>query len=324
MEAVAQEADRDARIVAERRLRDAEAQLREKSRLLEAILERMVQGLMLVNADRIVEVCNARAIELLGLPPELMNRQPSFTEVLEYQWSTDEFIHTPEDVRQFVRQGGILDQPHCYDRKRPDGRVIEINSVPLEGGGVLRTYTDITERTRIDEQVRHRARHDGLTSLVNRDAFLECVAEALAIGDATRGFAVHYLDLDDFKPVNDRFGHAVGDRLLALVAERLRVIARDGDIVARMGGDEFAILQPNVDGADQALRLAGRVQEQICCPVEIEGHAFAVGVSIGIALYPGHGTTTDNLIRNADAALYVAKSRGGNNSCIFEQAMPRS
>jgi signal transduction histidine kinase len=138
-------------IVAERHARESQTLLTEKSRMLEATLERMEQGVMMVSADMVVEVCNRRAIELLGLPPELMASKPKFSEVLEYQWSTNEFANTPELLQQFVRGGGIVDQPQCYDRQRPNGRVIEVQSVPIEGGGVLRTYTDITERKRAEE-----------------------------------------------------------------------------------------------------------------------------------------------------------------------------
>ena len=129
-------------------LRVSEALLAEKSQTLEATLERMEQGVMMVNAERIVEVCNRKAIELLDLPAELMASKPTFAQVLEFQWATDEFAHTTESVREFVRGGGILDEPQSYERTRPNGRVIEIRSIPIEGGGVLRTYTDITERKR--------------------------------------------------------------------------------------------------------------------------------------------------------------------------------
>lgn len=200
-----------------------------------------------------------------------------------------------------------------------DGRVIEVQSVPIAGGGVLRTYTDITERRRQEEHIRHMARLDGLTSLANRDAFLEHVTAALAQPDAvSAGFAVHYLDLDEFKPVNDRLGHAIGDKLLTVVAERLRRCARDGDIVGRMGGDEFAILQVRVGDAGRALRLAQRALESVSEPIEIEGHAVRVGLSIGIALCPQHGSTTDGLMRKADAALYAAKAGGRGIARVFQ------
>ena len=135
-------------------LRASEALLLAKSHTLEATLERMEQGLMMVNPDRVVEVCNRRAIELLELPPQLMASRPTFAQVLEYQWSKDEFARTPGDILEFVRAGGILDRPQCYERTRPNGRTIEILSVPISGGGVLRTYSDITERKRGEQALR--------------------------------------------------------------------------------------------------------------------------------------------------------------------------
>lgn len=301
---------------AEARARESEARLKEKSTLLEATLARMEQGLMMVNADRVVEVCNRRAIELLGLPEALMASKPSFEAVLAHQWASDEFSRTSQDIQDFVRSGGILDHAHCYDRQRPDGRVIEVRSVPIEGGGVLRTYTDVTERTRSEERVRHAARHDGLTSLVNRETFLECLTAAVRdCGSGAPGFAVHYIDLDGFKPINDEHGHAVGDKMLALVAERMRQIARDADVVARMGGDEFAILQYGVDAADGGLGLARRILEGVAQPADIETLQLQVGASVGIALYPG--ADPDALLRNADSAMYEAKAQGGQRVRVF-------
>lgn len=309
--------------LAERQARESEARLKEKSAMLEATLERMEQGVMMVNAQRIVEVCNRRAMELLDLPRELMAAQPRFEDVLAHQWATHEFDRTPEDLKAFVRAGGILDQPQCYERMRPDGRVIEVSSVPIEGGGVLRTYTDITERKRNEDRIRHIARHDGLTSLVNRDVFRECLETATrnAVRSGT-GFAVHYIDLDGFKPVNDRHGHAVGDKLLATVAARMRQVARDGDVVARMGGDEFAVLQQGVDQSDRALSLAWRLIEAIGQPCEIETHRVQVGASVGIAMWPSGGPDAESLLRHADMAMYRTKSAGRNGVSVHAAPPP--
>ena len=299
---------------AERRARESEALLQAKSALLEATLERMEQGVMMVNAERIVEVCNRRAIELLDLPEALMASKPRFEAVLAYQWASAEFAHTPQDILDFVRSGGILDRPHCYDRKRPNGRVVEIHSVPIGDGGVLRTYTDITERRKNEERILHVARHDGLTALVNRGVFLERLAEAVREGAS---FAVHYIDLNRFKPVNDRFGHAVGDQVLALVAERMRQITRDGDVVARMGGDEFAVLQRHAASAADGFGLAQRLLRGIAQPLEVESHRLEVGASIGIAIYPAAGGDADTLLRHADAAMYAAKASGRDGARVF-------
>ena len=137
-------------IAAERLARESETRLEEKSRMLEATLALMEQGLMMVNADQVVEVCNRRAIELLGLPAELMASKPTFAQVVDYQWSADEFMRVPEAMRQFIRADGIVGVPQSYERKRPNGQVLEIRNVPVAGGGVLRTYTDVTERKRAE------------------------------------------------------------------------------------------------------------------------------------------------------------------------------
>ncbi|URI07923.1 diguanylate cyclase [Aquincola tertiaricarbonis] len=292
--------------------------MRQKTAVLEATLEHMEQGVMMINAQHVVEVCNRRALELLDLPAGLMRSRPRFDEVLAYQWQQDEFSRTPNDIQEFVRQGGLLDKAHVYDRKRPDGRVIEVHSTPIVGGGVLRTYSDISERRRSEERIRHLARHDGLTSLLNRDALLEQLTAALADA-AVRALqaqkvtqlAIRYLDLDGFKPINDAHGHVVGGKVLALVGQRIRHAARESDLVARMGGDEFTILQTGIEGSDAAVALAHRVLESLQRPFHVETQRLDIGASIGIAVaLPGDGP--DGLLRRADAAMYAAKAGGRN------------
>jgi diguanylate cyclase (GGDEF)-like protein/PAS domain S-box-containing protein len=304
----------------QKQLAEAQEKVRQSEALLKATLEQMDHGIMMVNADRVVEVCNRRAVELLGLPPELMASRPTFEQVLEFQWANDEFVYTAEHLKKFVRAGGILDQPQRYDRKRPDGTVIEVHSIPIEGGGVLRTYTDITERKQHEERIRHIARHDGLTSLVTREVFIESLEDA--VQHAKRGelthFAVHYLDLDRFKPINDQYGHLVGDQALTVLAERMRQFARQKDLVARLGGDEFAILQFDTTEPEQAVGLARRVVEGIARPIEIASHRIQVGASIGIAIYPWGGADADTLLHHADVAMYRAKAASGDSISVFE------
>ncbi|BDT67021.1 hypothetical protein os1_11880 [Comamonadaceae bacterium OS-1] len=298
-------------LVAELRARESEAILREKSALLEATLATMEQGVMMVNAERVVVVCNRRARELLNLPQSLVDSRPTLDALAEYQLASGELVQVPDEVLATVRTGDIFDQPYAYDRTRRDGRVVEIHNIPIAGGGVLRTFTDITERRRAEARIRHLARHDGLTALVNREVFLESLAGAAAAAvPGTAGFAVHFIDIDRFKPINDHYGHAIGDKVLALIAERMRTVARDGDVVARMGGDEFAVLQCRVEQADQARGLAYRLLEGIGRDMEIESHRLQVGASIGVALYPSAGLDADTLLRNADTAMYAAKAQG--------------
>ena len=307
---------------AEARARESEALLKSKSMLLEATLDRMEQGIMMVNSDRVVEVCNRRARELLELPDELMARRPGFGEILAYQWATDEFRHTSQDVLQFIRAGGILDRPHSYIRKRPDGRVIEIQSVPIEGGGVVRTYADITERKRNEERIEYLAHHDGLTSLSNRDVFLEALQRATSESrDTGEVFAVYFIDLDKFKQINDRFGHAVGDLVLVEAADRLRLLAAEFEVAARLGGDEFAILKRRVDGAAEAMVFAERLLDSFRPPIAIENHTLRLGASIGVALYPSSGDDADLLLRTADSAMYQAKASGAGHARLLNRGV---
>jgi len=282
-----------------------QARMRQVSALLEATLERMDQGVMMVSAQGIVEVCNRRAMQLLDLPAELMRGQPTFEAVLRYQWSVNEFAHSSPSFHDFVRAGGIADERQNYVRKRPDGTVLEIRSVPLDGGGVLRTYTDVTERARAEERVQQMARHDALTTLVNRAVLLESLDAAIAQGQP---FAVHFVDLDGFKPINDRLGHAAGDAVLTLTAARMRASARDVDVVARLGGDEFAILQHGAADVAAADRLGRRVLESLRQPMEIGVERLGIDASIGIALFPAHGVDASALLQRADAAMYAAKA----------------
>ena len=306
-------------LAAERRSRDSEALLRQKSALLEATLDRMEQGIVMVNADRVVEVCNRRAMELLDLPEALMMSRPDFQQVLDHQAAQGEFAETPSDVMAFIRAGGILNTTQRYERTRPDGRVIEIFSVPMEGGGVVRTYTDISSRRRSEERIRHLARHDGLTSLFNREVFLEHLAAAVeAAARGAEGFAVHYIDIDNFKPINDRFGHAVGDKVLVLAADAMRRAACDGEVLARLGGDEFAVLQYRTADPAAARRMAERMLSALAEPMPIEGNVLALSASIGIAIHTPGGDDPDLLMRHADSAMYAVKAQGVPGIRIFE------
>lgn len=298
---------------AERRARESEMLLQQKSALLEATLDRMEQGLAMVNADGIVEVCNRRAMELLGLPKSLMASKPHMSEVLAYQMKQGEFDDAPDELRHLVQSSDVLNQTHSYDRTRADGRVIEIQSVPIQGGGMVRTFEDISERRRSEERIRHLARHDGLTGLANRSFFVEQLTQAAGAQDAST-FAVHFIDIDKFKPINDRLGHAIGDQVLALIALRMRQAAGARDVVGRMGGDEFAVLQPDVADVAQAEALAQRMLDAVRQPMQVEGHALQVGASIGVALYPASGREADQLLRHADAAMYVAKA--ADSDCV--------
>ena len=206
-----------------------------------------------------------------------------------------------------------------------DGRFIERHTSALRTAagqhlGRVWFFRDITDRKQAEAEIRHTARHDGLTGLANRRTFMETVRRAMR-RDGQRSFAVLYLDLDHFKDINDTLGHPAGDELLCLVADRLRSNVRSTDVVARFGGDEFAIIVTGVSEAAVVAGLAEKLVAAIGSPFSVQGNIIAAGVSIGIAVYEPGETDPEVLLSHADVALYRAKSEGRGAYRFFTEAM---
>lgn len=194
----------------------------------------------------------------------------------------------------------------------------------LEDGSTLwhGFITDITERKNTEERIRHMAQYDGLTDLPNRAMFSDRLQQALAA--AKRGqhqLALLFLDFDKFKPINDSLGHAVGDLLLQSAAKRMQECMRESDTIARIGGDEFVVLLPNVTGEQDALFVAEKIRLAIEQPFELAGHVLEISTSIGIALYPQHGEDEIELGKHADLAMYHAKQNGRNTVMVYRHDM---
>ena len=214
-------------------------------------------------------------------------------------------------------------EPYDIETAMRSGRVLAINHRPMPDGGWVAIHQDITAQKRAESQIAYMARHDDLTSLANRAVLLSKMQELLAqVRRQGDQFTLFMLDLDLFKTVNDLLGHPVGDELLKVVAGRLRACMRQTDTVARLGGDEFAILaKADGDQREAAIITANKLLSAVAAPYDIDGHQLHIGTSIGVVLAPEHGTSVDQLVKNADLALYRAKAEGRDAYRFFDDAM---
>lgn len=272
----------------------------------------------LYDATNRLKVVNRRFCEIFGLPRE--NIQPGITygEILKLSVAAGN--HANKTASELLAENAQFMSQHTNGTRFYElsgGRVVACVYRPTSDGGWVATYEDVTERRQAEAKIIYMARHDALTNLPNRVLFRENLEQSLARGDE---LAILFLDLDRFKGVNDALGHPIGDALLCAVTERLKLAVREADTVARLGGDEFAIVQIGARPTD-ATELARRLIEAISEPFEILGNQVVVGTSIGIAIAPTDGTEPDQLLKNADMALYRAKSDGRGAFHFFQAEM---
>ena len=219
---------------------------------------------------------------------------------------------------------------HVWQHIKADGTEIDVLTywriaMFCERPAQLVSITDVTAKRQAEARIFHMAHHDALTDLPNRALFCERLDEALLrVRRYPENLAVLYLDLDQFKTVNDTLGHPTGDKLLVAVADRLHKCLRDCDMVARFGGDEFAVLQIGLAGPHEAGAFAERIVTLLSEPYDIDGHQVMIGASVGIALAPADGEIAEQLLANADMALYQAKKDGRRTFCFFQPSMGAS
>ena len=295
-------------------------ELRARNEQFDAALQHMQHGLAMFDAQQRLIVCNQVYAHMFGLSLDEVKPGTTLGQILDARIKRGLFAFgSPEEYRRV-----LLGEEKGRDstiHQLSDGRWIAAGREPLAGGGWVATNQDVTDRQRSREQITFMAHHDALTGLPNRALLDETFGYALTSANPGEVVVVHLLDLDHFKNVNDTLGHQAGDKLLQAAASRLRGVVRDADTIARMGGDEFIILQKARAQSNDAEALAKRIIDVLGRPFDIDGHIVSVGASVGIAVSPDDGAAVDQLIRNADLALYQAKGNGRGRHTFFKPEM---
>ena len=303
--------------------KEAEAAILRTNQLLTVIVETVDCGIALIDAEHRFVVVNANARRMVGIPQDLLERGPLAMEHY-FRLAAERGDFGDVDTEVAIQEAMSIfrpGRPYRLERQRPDGAIIDIRGAPMPSGGFVTVYNDVTDQKRAAEKVMHAAHHDVLTGLANRSELRRALGTSLTSA-ADESFAVFVLDLDRFKAVNDTFGHAMGDKILIGVAQRLSRVVRHGDLVARLGGDEFAIKMRAVENVrEEAAAVAARLLAAASAPFMIEGRNIDIGVSIGVALAPDHGTDADTILRNADSALYKVKANGKNAFRFFDEEL---
>ena len=299
-------------------------ELSEQNKRFDAALNNMAQGLCMFNADGQLLVCNQKYLSIYGFSAEIVRPGIGLIDLLQH--SIDIGNHVGVKVEEL--HDGFLEKINSEDfstiwNELEDGRTIALSHERMASGGWVTTHEDITERRQAEAKIAYMARYDVLTDLPNRVSFHERLTEALIRIPVHKQVAVLCLDLDRFKSVNDTLGHPVGDALLQQVAERLKASVRENDWVSRIGGDEFAVIQAPASQPESAVTLAERIVSDLGRPFYVGTHQISIGASIGISVAPVDSLEPNQLLKNADLALYQAKAEGRGNHRFFVPEMDR-
>jgi diguanylate cyclase (GGDEF)-like protein/PAS domain S-box-containing protein len=303
-------------------LAEAQAAVRESEARFRSVVEGLGEGILITDFSDNILYVNSRLTELTGYSEEEMLGQTAYSLILP----REEWQSVPRRAEQ-IQQGSAQNYEISLRRKDEAQFWAVIHATPFLGGdgsilGTLSAITDASDKKRFEEQLEHQAFHDTLTGLPNRALFMECLERALARSKRTgMSLVVLFLDLDNFKLVNDSLGHEAGDTLLVEVGRRLNECIRSEDVVARLGGDEFSILLEDVTEPDRAADVAERILNSLRTPVEIGYEEIFATASIGIACNLTSPAVADALLRDADTAMYQAKARGKTGYAIFDKSM---
>ena len=290
---------------------------------LDAAVNNISQGLCMFDPRGQLVICNAPYARIYNLGEDLVRPGTPLDAILGQLFDTGMHSSNFSTREDYIRWRHEVIARGEYDKAVVEfgTRIILMQHHPMKDGGFVSTHEDITEQRQQEARIQHLARHDALTELPNRIQFLEEMANSEAAIERGEKTAVLCIDLDHFKSVNDTLGHAIGDKVLKQVSARLWGTTRETDVLARLGGDEFSLLLRPIDKPGDAAAIAERIVRTMAAPFMIDGHQIAIGASVGIAIAPEDGDTTDVLMKNADMALYRAKSEGRSTFHFFEKDM---
>jgi diguanylate cyclase (GGDEF)-like protein len=287
-------------------------------------LNNMPHGLCMFRADGRLAVMNHRFSEMMNLSDDFVQRGASASDIVDACVLAGSVSAISGKIILSEIENTEARDIITADPDVARGRSLSWTFQPMAGGGAVVLLEDITERRNAEARISHLARYDELTALPNRVNFRDEIGRLLAAQqDAELLSALLFVDLDQFKQVNDTLGHPCGDQLLCAVADRLREMLRPEDFVARFGGDEFVVFQQNLNSPEDAASLARRVVDRLSEPYKIDNHLVEIGASVGIAV-TAPGISADTLLKNADMALYRAKADGRGTYCFFREELAQT
>jgi diguanylate cyclase (GGDEF)-like protein len=287
-------------------------------------LNNMPHGLCMFAADGRLAVMNHRFSEMMNLSDNFVQRGVGASDIVNACVLTGSISAISGKIILSEIENTEARDIITADPDVARARSLSWTFQPMADGGAVVLLEDITERRNAEARISHLARYDELTALPNRVNFRDEIGRLLAAQqDAELLSALLFVDLDQFKQVNDTLGHPCGDQLLCAVADRLREMLRPEDFVARFGGDEFVVFQQNLNSPEDAASLARRVVDRLSEPYKIESHLVEIGASVGIAV-TAPGVSADTLLKNADMALYRAKADGRGTYCFFREELAQT
>ena len=278
-------------------------------------LENVRHGIAMFSRDGTITVANERFLTLAGLEGEdIIGRDVSILN------AAGNIANREEAFSARIKTYLLSNQSRKFNFQLPGGRTIEADYNSMDGGGVV-VLSDITERVISDKAIKELANFDALTKLPNRRFFISEMRRTLTRKNQLQPCAMFFIDLDKFKEVNDSLGHAVGDKLLKAVAEKLNLALKSKDLICRFGGDEFVIVVPGLNSNEECGQLASTLIDELNRPVEIEHHTITIGASIGIACAPRDGKSAEDLLQHTDVALYDAKGKGRGTYTFYSEEL---